>query len=55
MASLSRSQSFRVDGSGREDPFPRLQIHVQTVLACFRKLSSIVYGNKALERLNAKF
>ena len=81
IASLSRSQSFKVEGSGKEDPFPksnnrafsfavvaillqqsvgqefsfpRLQTHEQPVLACFRKLSSPVDGNKASERQNAK-
>ena len=82
IASLSRSQSFKVEGSGKEDPFPksnnrafsfavvvilssavawtviprfpRLQTHEQPVLACFRKLSSSVDGNKASERQNTK-
>ena len=81
IAPLSGSQSFKVEGSGKEDPFPksnsrafsfavvaillqqsvgqefsfpRLQTHEQRVLACFRKLSSTVDGNKASERQNAK-
>ena len=39
---------------GQEFSFPRLQTHEQPVLACFRKLSSPVDGNKASEGQNAK-